>query len=1844
MKKSICLLQNTILPILFLVFFVPDVFSQAEGINLPNSNTIWSLGQQNVQIQWETYGVGGTVTIQLYNNDQPIGSAITTNAQNNGSFIWNKVPTSLPVAPTYRIFIKPNISGYGWRKSEYFRIDKPTTLKPTVTTGSASSTDKTSVFLNGKINPNGAQTNYYFKYSTDSKTWIDYGGNSIPVSFNTVSIEPQYLSKLAPGTLYYFKLVATNSAGTTEGSVKSFQTLNETNSTAPIKSATIKWYKNNVVQTTSLNAGAQGTIYPDAGTKVDMLITKEGNVSSPATFYVSDFNNQSYSQQKSSSFTSETFYNCVGPLDTELWLTVNTNEGAIKVQVFWSKPSSPDLNVSNVALNGAVLSTGLTFPVGQTVNIQSIVWNMGKANAAASKLALFLRTAKDDVSGTPLKTNDVPSVNAGQGSDQMFSYTFAGSDVGDKYFVFKADHTDLVNEGTLENNNIFSFGPFKVSSPANISLSPSTQSIGNVNVNVCSAEKEYILKNNGSSAVSGAVYIDNSTHFGISEGGGGFSLAPGASKSIKVKFCPLSVGALNTTLKIVLNGTTTPTAQATITGTGVSVPETIIGYSGEFLFDTKKEMAKTGGIYLKIIETKGTNLIAKAGYEYKYYTEINDNEITTETISYNERVEKFIVSKDGNVFIGEPVLTENQDWDGSIKRLLFFDNQEKLIGHIIFEYSFLYENLQARQAIIFLHNENEICNPGDNTISFFPYHINSPSNGEINGEKLKYNYYEFGEYPVSMLIPPHVFDRGISRGFVIPDKFDKTPVLFVHGLTGSYSSVKGIADIKKTGTSGDQVSYWFDTVQKLNYKNNAGKYHAWQYYYPAEDDLAQCGIMLGNALKYLNDNYSSSLPVNIVAHSMGGPVTMDFLTRGVYNIKMIGKVLLSMPPIHGSLAAYLNYLTFQGRVIGQNPWIGKDGKAPAYRDLSIGSNFIYNLHKRTWVKEMVDNIFVLTGLTTKKYLYSKITDEAVDHSDGVVSYSSASLLEKGIGFAGIYGNHDDGKYSTGLSDRDFMVNFIDDFLTLDPVSFENSCLNDSSVEIFVDKNRNLKKPQDSGLFNVKSSYTDVNFQKGMVTLIADKPFGRYLYYDVNNDIYRLQYSVNVDPINSMGIFLGYFDENKHAGFSFNNRKHYNFTEYSITNPGGTGFPFPTEHNSFCRRLFYDDTSNFPQYFGLICRNNMEHQFISMDGLDTKSGEVADQETPVKELLRISPEKFNEKFIFVDDQTKLIEFFLHSEEAFKSGTNYAISLISPKGSVIDSTSSNISYSDNPYTLVKKIVIQSPLPGKYLVVPKVSPYVSISQCITKAKLASNIVAKSIIEGKNPALLAAEITVPDPSKMQTDSLSAYAIIMGETTPPDTIYLTTKQSSGNTFTLNKVHSKTNPGNYNYTMIVTGNYNDYRFERAVYGSFIVESNMAAISVPDVELTPANLTATLKMSNYFICNQCDPSTITYEVGIASSTFIDEDLELSYKPETANLYIGVSTLSIRANATMFVNCLIGENLLATDTFRISFTPTGIPVNLAATAITRNAALLTWNPKGEETKWEVKYGLAGFNPHTEGSLLSNVNEASYQLQGLQQGADYEFYVRAVFAENAKGGWSWPGSFSTNHVITVMALANGSANPAGETEVARKGSFTIGYTPNEGYHVSDVLVDGKSTGPSASYTFTNIDRNHTVIVTFAMNVYNISAGVYPPLSGSVNGTGQFLFGNNVTLNAQPAEGFKFLNWTENFAVAGNNPELNFTANRNRNLQANFTSITGINEIEAGGLLIYPNPARDVVTVLLKNQAHLEQVEIFNMVGQKILHQKSIRQIRFDFEVKDWPPGIYLIRLVTADGIASSKFIVAN
>jgi hypothetical protein len=131
--------------------------------------------------------------------------------------------TGLTPSTTYHYRLKAQSSG-----GEVHSEDKTFTTPslPVVTTTAASEIHEATANFNGTVNPAGLDTHYYFKYGTTpsyGKTAPLEPGNDAGSGSTTVPVSVS-VTGLSPGTKYYYRIVATSYAGTSEGTEQTFTT------------------------------------------------------------------------------------------------------------------------------------------------------------------------------------------------------------------------------------------------------------------------------------------------------------------------------------------------------------------------------------------------------------------------------------------------------------------------------------------------------------------------------------------------------------------------------------------------------------------------------------------------------------------------------------------------------------------------------------------------------------------------------------------------------------------------------------------------------------------------------------------------------------------------------------------------------------------------------------------------------------------------------------------------------------------------------------------------------------------------------------------------------------------------------------------------------------------------------------------------------------------------------------------------------------------------------------------------------------------------------------------------------------------------------------------------------------------------------------------------------------------------------------------------------------------------------------------------------------------------------------------------------------------------------------
>jgi uncharacterized protein (DUF2141 family) len=125
----------------------------------------------------------------------------------------------------------------------------------------------------------------------------------------------------------------------------------------------------------------------------------------------------------------------------------------------------------------------------------------------------------------------------------------------------------------------------------------------------------------------------------------------------------------------------------------------------------------------------------------------------------------------------------------------------------------------------------------------------------------------------------------------------------------------------------------------------------------------------------------------------------------------------------------------------------------------------------------------------------------------------------------------------------------------------------------------------------------------------------------------------------------------------------------------------------------------------------------------------------------------------------------------------------------------------------------------------------------------------------------------------------------------------------------------------------------------------------------------------------------------------------------------------------------------------------------------------------------------------------------------------------------------NFKQPDAFTIAATSdlNGTISPSGNISVNSGNDKTFTFTPNQGYEIKSVLIDGNSVESTSSYTFDNVTANHSIHVSFQLttqSTYTIVASAAQ--NGSINPAGNVSVnqGNDKTFTITPNSGYKIAN----------------------------------------------------------------------------------------------------------------------
>lgn len=229
-------------------------------------------------------------------------------------------------------------------------------------------------------------------------------------------------------------------------------------------------------------------------------------------------------------------------------------------------------------------------------------------------------------------------------------------------------------------------------------------------------------------------------------------------------------------------------------------------------------------------------------------------------------------------------------------------------------------------------------------------------------------------------------------------------------------------------------------------------------------------------------------------------------------------------------------------------------------------------------------------------------------------------------------------------------------------------------------------------------------------------------------------------------------------------------------------------------------------------------------------------------------------------------------------------------------------------------------------------------------------------------------------------------------------------------------------------------------------------------------------------------TGTYRAGAANKLAFSEEnrkitatqVDCPSTSENSSLTVKTFTLTLEVTeagaGTLILTAPDTNKAPQLDKFDIVLTKTADEADLTElqTAITNAEAILNAADKD-------KYSAAALVE------LQELVNAGKRLTTASSQTDVDAKKAEITAKTA--------DIQTQFTITATAGNGGTIAPTGATKVYKGTSKAFTITPNAGYHVDSLTVDGTAVNVVTEYTFSDVTANHTIAVTFAKDAVTVA-----------------------------------------------------------------------------------------------------------------------------------------------------------
>ncbi|MDM8551366.1 cohesin domain-containing protein [Desulfobacterales bacterium HSG2] len=258
--------------------------------------------------------------------------------------------------------------------------------------------------------------------------------------------------------------------------------------------------------------------------------------------------------------------------------------------------------------------------------------------------------------------------------------------------------------------------------------------------------------------------------------------------------------------------------------------------------------------------------------------------------------------------------------------------------------------------------------------------------------------------------------------------------------------------------------------------------------------------------------------------------------------------------------------------------------------------------------------------------------------------------------------------------------------------------------------------------------------------------------------------------------------------------------------------------------------------------------------------------------------------------------------------------------------------------------------------------------------------------------------------------------------------------------------------------------------NFVIDKTVGLINMPQIYIaeTCPEIGATVRISPEIVYLDHDAAGRTFDVNITIEDAADLgafQFNINYDP---------AIVSIEQDSHVVLGAFLGSTGRTAEKF-IEIDNNSEKLTFVAITSGENAG-----PEGEGVLGKITFTVKDL-PETDSTLsLSDVE--------LTNASGPPFSVLLV---DEISGAVIKKSIIPTYTIRAIAEGHGDIHPSGNITVPQGESRTFNISPEGCYHIEDVQTDSVSVGDVSSYTFADVNKDHTIKAVFDVNRHIIGAG---------------------------------------------------------------------------------------------------------------------------------------------------------